>query len=66
MKINVGDTVELKKPHPCGSRLFAVTRVGMDVKLKCAGCGHEVMLPRAKVEKGVRKILEREEQGDEP
>ena len=66
MDLRLNDRVEMKKPHPCGSRLFTVTRVGMDVKLKCAGCGHEVMLPRAKAEKGVRKILEREEQGDEP
>ena len=61
MDLRLGDRVEMKKPHPCGEKVFTVTRVGMDIKLKCAGCGHEVMLPRSKAEKGIRKILEREE-----
>ena len=46
-------------------KIFEITRVGMDVKLRCTGCGHEVMLPRAKAEKGIKKILEREEKADE-
>ena len=50
-------TVELKKPHPCGGREFAVLRVGMDFKLKCTRCGHEVMLPRRKAEKGIKRII---------
>ena len=57
----VGDIVKLKKPHPCGEKLWLVTRVGMDIKLKCTRCGREVMLPRAKAEKGIKKIVEREE-----
>ena len=60
-KFNVGDILEMKKQHPCGEKVFIITRVGMDIKLKCAGCGHEVMLPRAKAEKGIKKILERDE-----
>ena len=55
----------MKKPHPCGEKIFEITRVGMDVKLRCTGCGHEVMLPRAKAEKGIKKIFEREEKADE-
>ena len=56
MDIHVGDVLELKKQHPCGSREWQVLRVGMDVKLKCAGCGHELMLPRSKAEKSVKKV----------
>lgn len=56
MDIHVGDILELKKAHPCGSREWKVLRVGMDFKLKCQGCGHEVMTPRSKAEKSVRKI----------
>lgn len=56
MDIHVGDVLELKKQHLCGSREWQVLRVGMDFKLKCAGCGHELMLPRSKAEKSVKKI----------
>ncbi len=45
MDIRVDDILEMKKPHPCGSRRFTVLRVGMDFRLKCDGCGHEVMVP---------------------
>ena len=65
MEIQVGDILVMKKPHPCGEKIFEITRVGMDVKLRCTGCGHEVMLPRAKAEKGIKKIFEREEKADE-
>ena len=61
MDIHVGDVLELKKPHPCGSRQWQVLRVGMDFKLRCAGCGHELMLPRSKAEKAIKKIIPREE-----
>ena len=61
MDIHLGDVLELKKPHPCGSRQWQVLRVGMDFKLRCAGCGHELMLPRSKAEKAVKKIIPREE-----
>ena len=56
MDIRIGDVLEMKKPHPCGSREWTVLRVGMDFKLRCVGCGHEVMTPRAKVEKAIRKV----------
>ena len=57
MDISVGDVIEMKKPHPCGSKQFSVLRVGMDFKIKCAGCGHEVMVPRAKCEKNIKKVI---------
>ena len=56
MDIRVGDILELKKAHPCGSREWLVLRVGMDFRLKCQGCGHELMLPRSKAEKAVKKL----------
>ena len=57
MDLKLHQLVELKKAHPCGSRNWEVLRVGMDVKLRCQGCGHEVMLPRSKAEKNIRKVL---------
>ena len=57
----VGDIVTLKKAHPCGSKLWEVLRVGMDIKLRCLGCGHEVMAPRRKIEKSIRRIVREEE-----
>ncbi len=63
MDIRVGDLLELKKAHPCGSHQWQVLRVGMDFKLRCTGCGHEVMVPRAKAEKSVKKIVREETDG---
>ncbi len=57
MDIQVGDTLQMKKPHPCGCREWEVLRIGMDFRMRCKGCGREVMLPRAKAEKNVKKIL---------
>ena len=57
MDVAVGDTLVMKKPHPCGSNIFLVTRVGMDFKIKCTACGHEIMLPRVKCEKNIKKII---------
>ena len=56
MDIRVGDILELKKAHPCGSKEWLVLRVGMDFRLKCQGCGHELMLPRSKAEKAVKRL----------
>ena len=56
MDIQVGDILTMKKPHPCGSRDWQVLRIGADFKLRCCGCGHEVMGARSKFEKNVRQI----------
>lgn len=56
MDIRLGDILEMKKNHPCGSREFEVLRIGMDFRLRCLGCGHEMMLPRLKVEKNIRRV----------
>ena len=57
MEYNIGDIVRTKKQHPCGSKLWEITRVGVDFKLKCQGCGHVVMLPREKALKIITKKL---------
>ena len=57
MDVRVDDVIPVKKPHPCGGKTFAVLRVGMDFKIKCETCGHEVMLPRAKIEKNIKAVL---------
>ncbi|HHW48240.1 MAG TPA: DUF951 domain-containing protein [Clostridiaceae bacterium] len=56
-KFHLGDIVELKKQHPCGSKQWEVLRTGADFRIKCLGCGHQVMLPRPKFEKSVKKVL---------
>ena len=63
MDVQVGDILEMKKPHPCGSRRFLVLRSGMDFKIRCTGCGHEVMVPRVKAEKNIKKIIRPEDKG---
>lgn len=52
----VGDIVKLKKQHPCGSHEWEILRVGADFRLKCKGCGHQVMVPRKLVEKNTRGL----------
>lgn len=56
LKISVGDVLELKKPHPCGSKMFSCQRVGSDIRIICSGCGRDMTLPRIKLEKAVKKI----------
>lgn len=56
MNINVGDILICKKNHPCGNNRFSVLRVGMDFRIKCEKCGHEVMIPRNKIEPNIKKI----------
>ncbi len=55
MEYNIGDIVRTKKQHPCGSKLWEITRVGVDFKLKCLGCGHVVVLERQKAVKIITK-----------
>ena len=62
LDVQVGDVIQTKKPHPCGANRFDVLRVGMDFKIKCQGCGHEIMLPRAKIERNIKKVLRAGEQ----
>ena len=52
----VGDVIRMKKPHPCGSHEWEILRVGADFRLKCVGCGHQIMVPRTLVEKNTKEI----------
>ena len=56
MDIKVGDILQLKKQHPCGSKEWEVLRVGADFRLKCIGCGHQIMIPRRQAEKNVKNV----------
>lgn len=51
MDIRVNDILTMKKPHPCGEKRWLVLRTGADFRLRCMGCGHELMIPRFKAEK---------------
>lgn len=56
MNIDVGDILTMKKPHPCGSKEWEVLYVGGDLRIKCLGCGHQLMIPRTKIEKNIKAI----------
>ena len=56
MDIQLGDILEMKKAHPCGEKKWLVRRTGAECRLKCMGCGHEVMTPRFKAEKNIRQV----------
>lgn len=57
LKIDIGDILELKKPHPCGARLFKVLRVGSDIRIVCQGCEHDMTVDRIKLEKAIKQII---------
>lgn len=56
MDIRVGDVLTMKKSHPCGGARFCVLRIGMDFRLRCETCGHEMMIPRVRAEKNIRAV----------
>ncbi len=60
MDVRVGDILTMKKKHPCGENKFLVLRSGMDFRIRCLGCSHEVMVARAKCEKNIKSILHEE------
>ncbi len=57
MNYSVGDIIETKKNHPCGSNTWEITRVGVDFKLKCTGCSHVLILPREKATKMIKRVI---------
>ena len=65
MEIQVGDILRLKKQHPCGSREWEVLRIGADFRLKCLGCGHQIMIARKLVEKNTKGLRKKSEQKNE-
>lgn len=54
----MNDVVEMKKPHPCGANRWKIIRMGMDIRIKCQGCDHSIMLPRREFSKKMKKVLE--------
>ena len=57
IKFQIGDTVELKKPHPCGANTVKILRVGTQMRVACTGCGHDMTLDRIKLEKSTRRVI---------
>lgn len=56
MELQLGDVLTMKKSHPCGEKRWLLLRTGADLRMRCLGCGHEVMLPRSKAEKNIRNV----------
>lgn len=59
---SLNDVVQMKKPHPCGENRWKIIRMGADIRIKCEGCGHSVLIPRRKFETKMKKVLETSEQ----
>ena len=57
IKFEVGNILEMKKPHPCGEHQFRVMRAGSDVRICCVGCGRDVTIPRLKLEKNIKRVI---------
>lgn len=60
MDIRLNDILLMKKPHPCGEKQWLVLRTGADFRLRCMGCGHEVMIARHKAEKNIKHVIRQE------
>lgn len=60
MDIRLNDILVMKKAHPCGEKKWKVLRIGADFRIRCLGCGHEVMVARFKAEKNIRQVLREE------
>lgn len=54
---NLGDIVEMKKKHPCGTSNWEIIRLGADIKIKCTGCQRIIMMPRSEFQKNVKKVV---------
>ena len=59
LDLRVGDTVELRKPHPCGGRIWRIQRVGLDIGVECQTCGRYVLIPRRRFEGRIKRFVER-------
>jgi hypothetical protein len=63
LELALGDRLELRRPHPCGSRTWRVVRLGADIGLLCDGCGRRVLLARRDVERRLVRMLPASPQG---
>ncbi|MBN1954195.1 MAG: DUF951 domain-containing protein [Anaerolineae bacterium] len=59
VRVAVDDVVQMRRPHPCGGFEWAITRVGSDIGMRCLTCGRRVMLPRARFEKRLKRVVGR-------
>ncbi len=66
IQFQIGDVVQMKKPHPCGSQEWEVMQLGSDMRVKCRGCGRIVLIARPKFLKGAKKVLNRDVETDTP
>lgn len=56
---DIGDVVQMKKQHPCGENKWKIIRMGMDIRIKCLGCGHSILMPRRDFIRKMKKVLEK-------
>lgn len=61
-EFKLNDIVQMKKPHPCGTNEWKVIRMGMDIRIKCEGCEHSVLLPRREFVRKMKKVIKRAEE----
>lgn len=61
-EFQLNDVVEMKKPHPCGTNKWRIIRLGMDIRIKCEGCQHSVLIPRKEFTRKVKKVLSKQEE----
>ena len=64
IKFKLGDTVELKKPHPCGEKRFKIMRIGSEMRIICLGCGRDMNIDRIKLEKATKRIIQNSDEGE--
>ena len=58
-KFELHDIVEMKKQHPCGTNAWKIIRMGADIRIKCEGCGHSVLIPRKEFARKMKKVVEK-------
>lgn len=61
-EFQLNDVVEMKKSHPCGTNKWKIIRLGMDIRIKCEGCQHSVLIPRKEFTRKVKKVLSKQEE----
>ncbi|MFS1510955.1 DUF951 domain-containing protein [Chengkuizengella sp. SCS-71B] len=61
-QFQMGDIVQMKKQHPCGTNEMQIIRMGMDIRIKCLGCQHSVLMPRSKFVKRMKKVIRSKEE----
>lgn len=63
-KFELGDIVQMRKPHPCGANEWRVIRMGADIRIKCIKCDRSVMIPRSQFERQMKKVLQKADGGE--